>query len=641
MNPDRRLGLADAIGITVSLTIIAVWAALPDPVNHIKLAALVLGSAAMLPFVVLRLVTQVRDGSTRPLTPWILRGAALAFVVWGAVSAVGSDATWQDSVIGAWGRNAGLLALTSAVVIFIGATTLRRFEVERVLSWLLAVAVIEVIVGTLQWFLPNPLPAAQTAAGSITGTVGNTNFAAGLFSILLVVALGRLCARRTSPFQRGLTLVLVPALAILTWGTGASQAVLATGAGVSVFVVALALAYRGPRRVVGLVAAAAVAIAAVTGVILAAVGSPLLNLRADSGFEIRVEYWKATWATFVHQPLLGTGPDGLKRVMGEYRPDSYVALLGEENKLDAAHNIALHFAATLGIVGVVLWLMVMIGALVVLGRRIVIGPVASPALAASLAGAFAAYLAQGSVSVDVLPLLAVGWLVAGLAAAYSDARVSSDVGEPGNSGAAMLRGRAHPRSRRSRELEQTTNVVAVRPLIIATAIAGVLVAGAGWLLFAFTTTAAQTSGRVDPEFALVAITDPMTTCQSRSGLVQAAIATMPANEVIGAVEQATDIDPRCGFMIHFQSELAINTGDLALADESTRMGIEFDPLLPVSWVLRGIYLVNRQDLAGAERALAEAERVAALSPEVGSAEGQVEILRQRVADLRASSAAAP
>ena len=84
-------------------------------------------------------------------------------------------------------------------------------------------------------------------------------------------------------------------------------------------------------------------------------------------------------------------------------------------------------------------------------------------------------------------------------------------------------------------------------------------------------------------------------------------------------------------MIHFQSELAINTGDLQLAGESTLQGIQYDPLLPVSWILRGLLLLQQGDIAGARQALAEAERVAALSPGEGAAESQVAVLRDQIA----------
>lgn len=640
MNSVRRLGLADALGIIVALTAVAVWTAMPDAVNHIKLIVLGVGGVAVAPFIVLRLIKIIQNGE-EPLgfSPiWILRGSGVALFLWALVSAIGTDTTWQDNFYGAWGRNFGLLALFAAITIYIGATTLNRIEIERVLSWLVAVAVIEVLVGALQLVLPNPVPSAQGEQGSITGTFGNTNFAAGYFAVLLAVVIGRALARRTSLFQRVLASLLTFALLVLMWQTNASQSIGAGVAAIGVFIVAFAVAYRGPHRRISLSVGALVAVIGVLGLVTSFFGiGPLARLWTDTGFAIRQEYWKATWNTFINLPLFGTGPDGLKRIMGEYRPESYVALLGEENKLDAAHNIALQIAATLGVVGILFWSIVFVGSLSLIIRRVIVGPNSSPVVAATLLAAFVAYLVQGAVSIDMLPLLAVGWLIAGLSVAYSAREVSIALFIENNSVEESMNRRAHPRSQKSRQLINEETETNFLPVIVATSVSALLVIAVGWLLYSFMDMAARTLGRVDPDFALEAIVDPMTTCQARNGIAQAAIATLPAEELLPALKDATAIDPRCGFMIHFQSELANNTGDFDLTETSTQMGIEFDPLLPASWVLRGIYLVNQGDLAGARAALGEAERIAELSPTDGSAEEQIQVLRDQVAQLEANS----
>ena len=168
-------------------------------------------------------------------------------------------------------------------------------------------------------------------------------------------------------------------------------------------------------------------------------------------------------------------------------------------------------------------------------------------------------------------------------------------------------------------------------MIITSVVAIGLVVGSGFLLTQYMRVSSNTLGLVDPDTALAALVDPMTPCQARNSIAQALVASLPADEIIDPIQQATEIDPRCGFMIHFQSELANNSGDYELAGASTLQGIEFDPLLPVSWVLRGLLLINQGDLDGARQALAEAERIAALSPAEGAAETQVAVLREQLA----------
>lgn len=58
--------------------------------------------------------------------------------------------------------------------------------------------------------------------------------------------------------------------------------------------------------------------------------------------------------------------------------------------------------------------------------------------------------------------------------------------------------------------------------------------------------------------------------------------------------------------------------DLNLAGPSAADGFVLDPLFDLSWLLCGQYLAATGDIAGAEAALVEAERVQALYPETAS-----------------------
>lgn len=184
------------------------------------------------------------------------------------------------------------------------------------------------------------------------------------------------------------------------------------------FGLAFALLYRGRFRAVGLAASAVVLV--VGGALLVAsffAAGPLARLWSERTFDIRQEYWQSAINIMNGLPDFGSGPDGFSRYVAEYRPESYVELLGPTLRVSAAHNIALQFGAVLGWLGLILWIVLFVGTGVLLLARIVRKPVASIGLTASVVGAFAAYFIQGMISIDMLPLLATGWLVAGLAMA--------------------------------------------------------------------------------------------------------------------------------------------------------------------------------------------------------------------------------
>ena len=125
-------------------------------------------------------------------------------------------------------------------------------------------------------------------------------------------------------------------------------------------------------------------------------------------------YWASAINIMNALPIFGTGPDSFARYVAEYRPESYVELLGPVLRVSAAHNIALQFGATLGILGLLLWLVIMGSLVVLLLLRAARAQIAPVMLVVGVGGAWTAYIVQGMVSIDMLPLLALGWLVTGL-----------------------------------------------------------------------------------------------------------------------------------------------------------------------------------------------------------------------------------
>ncbi len=85
-------------------------------------------------------------------------------------------------------------------------------------------------------------------------------------------------------------------------------------------------------------------------------------------------------------------------------------------------------------------------------------------------------------------------------------------------------------------------------------------------------------------------------------------------------------------MINFQSDVAVQQSDLPVAGPSTADGVTFDPLLDYAWLLRARYFLLEGDVAAAEQAADEAERVQALYPTQADAAA----LEQLRADIAAA-----
>lgn len=608
----RRFGLADVLGIVGSLVALAWLPGAVDPLTYVKLLILDVGGLAVAPAVVRRWSAMGRP-SWSVLVP---ASAAILMLVWGLVSAVGSGAPFWNSLFGWWGRGDGWLAWLGALFLLLGGACLTIREVARTVTWLLGGATLVAIIALLQVVGVN-IP--EGTGGQVTATMGNTNFAAGYVAILASLALGRALAQAVL-WQRVWGGVLFVILAFVAWKTDAVQGPAALAAGVVALGISYAFLYRGRWRIAGLVAAGVVVVVGAASV----VGSffqagPIANLWSDRTFDIRQQYWQSAVNIMTGQPVFGTGPDSFSRYVSEFRPESYVELLGPVLRVSAAHNVALQFGAVLGYLGLALWIVLFVGTGALLLFRIVHRPVASIALTASVAGAFTAYFIQGMVSIDMLPLLATGWLVAGLALACIR-EPSPDTAPPVQAQPKTRKVKAAAVSRTARNFDEPST-----PLWVPVT-GGVLALGAAVLVGTQINLVNQVQTISSSEQAVDFISNPMAPCVLRVQVSQQVIQQLPADVSVPAILQATDLDRRCPPMINFVSDLLTQQKRFEEAASSTADGVKFDPLYDLAWVLRGKYFLGVGDVAAAEAAANEAKRVGALYPVESSDPALVEQL---------------
>jgi O-antigen ligase len=614
----RKVGMADGLGVIGALVALVWLPGSSDPLTYIKLMVLVGGGLAVAPAVFWRMRNLDRPTGLA-LLPF---AAAAGIVLWGVVSMFGSGAPVWNSLFGWWGRGDGWFAWLGAAILLLGAATLSTREAARTVTWLLGGASVVALIGFLQVGGADvPQGAGSTV---VTGTMGNSNFAAGYFAIIGILALGR-ALTQAALWQRIWAGALFLAIAFLAVRTDAVQGPAALAAGVVAFGIAYALLYRGRFRVAGLAASGAVVV--VGGVLLVmsffAVG-PLARLWAERTFDIRQEYWQSAINIMNGLPIFGTGPDSFSRYVAEYRPESYVELLGPTLRVSAAHNIALQFGAVLGWAGLILWIVLFVGTGIALLVRIVRAPVASVGLTASVAGAFTAYFIQGMVSIDMLPLLATGWLVAGLALALAREPLPEVVEEPAEV-PKTRKAKAAAISRTPKKLDGPSTPFWV-PVT-----GGVLALGAVILVGSQISLTNQVQSISSQEQALDFIANPMSPCVLRVQVTQQVIQQLPAEVSVPATLEATDLDRRCPPMINFAADVLVQQQRFDEAAAYTAEGVEFDPLLDLAWVLRARYFLGTGDIPAAEAAAEEARRVQVLYPEGASDPALVETLLNDIA----------
>lgn len=612
------LGLADWLGATAGLVALVLLPGLTDPLTGPKLLVLSVGAFAALPPVVMRW----RLGR-RPQGALLLPVAAVAgLVVWGLISAVGSGAPWSVSLFGWWGRGDGWLALASVAILLMAASTLDRSEIKRVITWLLWFAAVITAIGLLEAVGIEMIP--DTYPG-VDATLGNPNFAAGYAAIMALLALGRALEPEREMWVRVGSGVLTAGLAAMAYLTGSLQGPAAFAAGVAAAAVLWALAYRGTRRMLLLVLAGfAVAGGLVLlGLSLVDIG-PFTVLWADYTVQVRQQYWLTSIAMMLGEPVFGTGPDGFARYVSEYRPESYIELLGPVRRVSAAHNIALQFGATLGILGLLLWLVLMIGLLAILLIRAARAQIEPVILVVAVAGAWVAYLTQGMVSIDMIPVLTMGWLVTGLLIA--SLRQPPKPEEPEELAAGKAKKRAV--------------VVAVRPQGAPAGVAvgaGAAVALVPLILVSLHISAVNAVSNVNSlDEARAVLTNPMTPCPLRVNLAQVVLQSDTGTAGQDLVLETYEIDPRCAPMVAFAADIALVREDPQLLDEVTAYGLQIDPLLSTMWLARAEYELAVGNLDAAKADVAEAERIDARYPDLQDAappiiDAQLASIKERIA----------
>lgn len=594
--------LGHGLGAVLAAVILITW----PTTTALRLVVLLVGAMTLLPWTVDRL-RRAQRGMRWTWAPLVL---GLSLFAWSLISAIGSGAPWALSLYGWYGRDNGILMLLGVVILLATGASLRKGEVTSALWWVVGAASLAALVSIAQVLgvdiFTNPL-----GYGGANSLLGNPNFAAGFFAITTLIAAGLTLGSGSSAKTRiagsAATVLQVLGLVLATSQQGPVALVAGLLAG------AILVGLSSSRRVLRLAAAAigglaVLGAAALSALLLAGVG-PLASILRTDTLAIRVEYWKASWATMMGLPAFGTGPDGLSRYIAQFRPESYVAMpgLGPSTRVDSAHNVALQLGATLGIVALILWIAFAVAVTGLLGwlawgwaRR---QEGSRPWLLATVGAAWVAYLTQSLVSIDMVVLLALGWTLAGMAVALGRSGVPDPPGEPPTGSKRKV-------------------VVAPRgpstTLIAASAAMGVL--GAVIALPGYFAERTPTISSL--EEAQQALAGGMTPCPVRLSLLNSLAPQVDLPTYQDLARIAAGADPRCPPLTAIYADVALEAGDLPVADAQSVRAIELDPLDYQAWLLRARVLSAEGDAEGARQAYGEAVRLAALWP--GSDLGAVE-----------------
>ncbi|MCW2778081.1 MAG: hypothetical protein JWN17_1806 [Frankiales bacterium] len=401
--PDRVV-----VAAAVFLTCVLFLPNASDPVNIVKLTALLVCAVVLAGLALARLV---RDRVLQlPTGPVAVVGLALAAAF--LVATVVSPHT-PTAVYGTLGRNSGLLAYGSALLLFLAV--LRTFDAGAtrvVLFGVLLAGLFTASYGAFQY-------AGHDAVGwnnpfnPIIAGLGNPDFASGYLGIAAPAAVwgalwtGWAVAWRILSAGAAVLMLVVAAL------SSAVQGPLAAAAGLAVLLVAWLLEREGRVRSAGLgVVAGAVGLGIAVLALGAAGTGPGHSFFSGISYRARTWYWEAALTMFRHSPVWGVGLDSYGMYWRNDRPIDVPRVLGGDHFSDAAHSVPLQMLAQGGLLlGLAyLALVALVAVCLVRGLRTLRGQ--ERLLLGAVGACWAAYQVQSLVSIDQVPLLVVHFVLA-------------------------------------------------------------------------------------------------------------------------------------------------------------------------------------------------------------------------------------
>ena len=326
----------------------------------------------------------------------------------------------EIALYGTTGRYLGLTFVVDMAVLYLAIAV--AFRTPRDWSVFLGVTALAVaatlVYAYVQYAGLDPLPWTRSLLTRPFSTIGNPD----MYGHLLSVALGAGASAAVigiGPAQRvpravavGLCLAVLVGIAFVA--TRASfLGILATLVTIPLLYLAVHGQTRSALLRVGVGMGAAV-IAVAVGLFMSPIGARLAATLAGVATRDRILTWQGAAEAFLARPLFGWGPDSVGVAWPHVRPAEFAQVAGLGFTVDSAHDWLLQAAVTTGVLGVI----AVVGAVACFSWSLVrTGLQRSPALAALLTAAAAAYwshalVSPGSIGVDWVPWAVFGGTVA-------------------------------------------------------------------------------------------------------------------------------------------------------------------------------------------------------------------------------------
>lgn len=417
MPKSLELRIQRTIVLTLVLTTLAVspWMSL-DPINLIKYFFLVTGALTVLGMT----LSNFQLFLARQRTLLILLGLFLLCLF---ASLFFSGAAIIEQLVGAYGRNTGLITYSSLAVLMMasGAVSQGGF-INRLLVGLLATGTFNCIYGFFQYWNLDPVN-WNNPYNPIFGTLGNPNFVSTFLGITASVAFALFWDKSKTILFRLYFAGLYLACAFLIWKSDSIQGlVLITTSTVLVSFLRFGF-FRIAKSKSKLILSS---FPIIGGFIFAGFFNygPLSKFLFQQTGEYRVDYWKAGIRMTFDHPIFGVGLDGYGDWYRTSRDLAATIRRGPEMVSNSAHNIFLDISSNGGFPLLITYLLLVFLTLS-MGWKMVSKSTDYDARKVALVVAYLCYLLQSLISINQIGLAIWGWVLAGAIVGYEKVATSN------------------------------------------------------------------------------------------------------------------------------------------------------------------------------------------------------------------------
>ena len=331
------------------------------------------------------------------------------------ISAVINSQSPTSLLLGGYQRNYGFASMLALGLLFVLATNI-KIDVKKFIDFgFLTVLIMANIYGYLQYFDLDPLPWSNPFK-AVALTLGNPNFAGALFGMLAVIAFARALYGKVI-ITRVSYLLLFTSTIFLGFQTKSLQSQLLLIVSILVFLFINSFSKTTTLfKAIRYLSLSAFSFAAV--VVISVFGfSGFAQVKDRVFFQgsipQRLDYWRTGLEIWNDNLVFGVGADQFQRYAALYRTPEQIIRDGNMVIPDKSHNVFIDHLANGGLIGGLLWLIMVLSVFYVL-FKIIRSSFENHVEISILASIWTAYVVQSLISPDQIVLSVIGYSSAGL-----------------------------------------------------------------------------------------------------------------------------------------------------------------------------------------------------------------------------------